>query len=200
MALIYPPAVPRGGQPARSCPGGNDQAGGFAGSDPGTTRQGRTCGAMGLGQVRAESARGRESLAVNRGNAKLCLTAFSAWPAAIRSLAPRLRRGPGPPRRPPGSRRSRAGRRSRSCDAWREYKLTTRLPDTYPAVPRGNGLKEHPLVGFISSVRTLLILPGLGIEVSRYRKRFLRSRGTEIVFPGRGDQLPQVFRLAKLSL
>jgi len=89
---------------------------------------------------------------------------------------------------------------SRSYDAWREYKLTTRLPDTYPAVPRGNGLKEHPLVGFISSVRTLLILPGLGIEVNRYRQRFLRSRGTEIVFPGRGDQLPQVFRLAKLSL
>ncbi len=57
MALIYPPAVPRGGQPARSCPGGNDQAGGFAGSDPVATRQGRTCGAMGLGQVRAECAR-----------------------------------------------------------------------------------------------------------------------------------------------
>ncbi len=75
-----------------------------------------------------------------------------------------------------------------------------RLPDTYPAVPRGNDLKERPLVGFISSVRTLLILPGLGIEVGRYRKRFLRSRGTEVVFPGRGDQLPQVFRLAKLSL
>ncbi len=146
MALIYPFAVPQVAQPARSYPGGNAQAGSFAGSDPGTTREGRTCGAMGLGQVRAESARGRESLAVNRGNVKLCLTAFSAWPAAIRSLAPRLRRGPGPPRRPPGSRRSRAGRRSRSCDAWREYKLTTRLPDTYPAVPRGNGLKERPLV------------------------------------------------------
>ena len=125
---------------------------------------------------------------------------FSAWPAAIRFVATRLRRGSGPPRRSPGPRRSRAGRRSQSCDAWRECKLTTRLPDTYPAVPRENGLKERPLVGFISSVRTLLILPGLGIEVSRYRQRFLRSRGTEIVFPGRGDQLPQVFRLAKLSL
>ena len=71
MALIYPPAVPRGGQPARSCPGGNDQAGGFAGSDPGTTRQGRTCGAMGLGQVRGGVLRGRESLCSQSGKRKI---------------------------------------------------------------------------------------------------------------------------------
>ena len=47
-----------------------------------------------------------------------------------------------------------------------------RLPDTYPAVPRGNDLKERPLVGFISSVRTLLILPGLGIEVITPASKF----------------------------